>query len=565
MPDLNKLQTPCIGISVNLKEGTNCVADAYISSVIRAGGVPVLIPALKDEESLIQILSKVDGIVLTGGGDIDPDYFNEIPIKELGEINELRDAFDIALIKLASARQIPILGICRGLQVINVAFGGSLYQDIISQYRSPLLEHNQELPREEPSHTVKIVKDSFLETITGKTELQTNSFHHQAIKIPADDFLIAATSSDGIIEAFEAPFKHIYGVQWHPENMTSTNEDMLNLFRFFINEASLFKQARSIHKQIITIDSHSDTPMFFEKNINIGQKNDLVKIDIPKMQEGMLDAVFMVAYLKQGERDIESSKAAVEKAMSIISQIHQQAEKNKEIVGIAYSVSDVERLKKEHKKAIFIGIENGYAIGKDIDNLIVYKKAGVSYITLCHNGNNDICDSASSDPEHNGLSEFGRKIVRKLNELGIMVDISHTSEKTSFDVIGESKFPVIASHSSVKAICNHSRNLSDDLMKAIAEKGGVVQICFYSDFISSKEKVTIKDAIDHIDYAVKLIGIDHVGIGTDMDGGGGFTGIDAANEAINITTELLRRNYSPEDIEKIWGKNLIRVMNVVQN
>lgn len=272
MPDLNKLQTPCIGISVNLKEGTNCVADAYISSVIRAGGVPVLIPALKDEESLIQILSKVDGIVLTGGGDIDPDYFNEIPIKELGEINELRDAFDIALIKLASTRQIPILGICRGLQVINVAFGGSLYQDIISQYRSPLLEHNQELPREEPSHTVKIVKDSFLETITGKTELQTNSFHHQAIKIPADDFLIAATSSDGIIEAFEAPFKHIYGVQWHPENMTSTNEDMLNLFRFFINEASLFKQARSIHKQIITIDSHSDTPMFFEKNINIGQK-----------------------------------------------------------------------------------------------------------------------------------------------------------------------------------------------------------------------------------------------------------------------------------------------------
>jgi microsomal dipeptidase-like Zn-dependent dipeptidase len=192
-----------------------------------------------------------------------------------------------------------------------------------------------------------------------------------------------------------------------------------------------------------------------------------------------------------------------------------------------------------------------------------FAQMGVRYITLSHNGDNDICDSNKGHAEHNGLSKFGKEVVREMNRLGIMVDISHTSEKTSFDVLAISKYPIIASHSSVKALCNHPRNLSDPLMQAIAAKGGVIQICLYSGFLKKRGKATVKDAVDHIDYVVKLVGIDYVGIGSDFDGGGGITGLQSANEFPKITMELIRRGYSDDDIAKIWGGNLIRVMKAV--
>jgi microsomal dipeptidase-like Zn-dependent dipeptidase len=189
---------------------------------------------------------------------------------------------------------------------------------------------------------------------------------------------------------------------------------------------------------------------------------------------------------------------------------------------------------------------------------------GVVYITLCHNRHNDICDSHKGKPEHKGLSEYGKKAVKEMNRVGIIVDISHTSEKTSFDVLALSKYPVIASHSSVKALCNNTRNISDELMKAIAEKDGVIQVCLYRGFIKKSGKATVKDAVDHIDYIVKKVGINHVGIGSDFDGGGELTGLKNAGEIPQITLELLRRGYSEEAIAKIWGGNFMRVMNAVK-
>jgi microsomal dipeptidase-like Zn-dependent dipeptidase len=319
--------------------------------------------------------------------------------------------------------------------------------------------------------------------------------------------------------------------------------------------------------------------MYFKYGIDIGKENPVLKlnpkdvgeksenpisyelkVDIPKMQRGMLDAVVMVAYLPQGSRSAEASKKAATKTFSILNTLLKQIDKNKNTVEQAKTVADLQRLKKEGKKAILLGVENGYGIGKDLANLQKLADMGVVYITLCHNKHNDICDSHKGKPEHNGLSEFGKQVVKEMNRLGIIVDISHTSEKTSFDVLELSKYPVIASHSSAKALCDNTRNISDDLMKAIAKKGGVIQVCLYKGFIKKTGRATVKDAVDHIDYIVKKVGIDYVGIGSDFDGGGELTGLKNAGEMPQITMELLRRGYSEEDIAKIWGGNFMRVM-----
>ncbi|GHV56339.1 dipeptidase [Bacteroidia bacterium] len=347
----------------------------------------------------------------------------------------------------------------------------------------------------------------------------------------------------------------------------------------------LYRMAKAIHAEIYTIDSHCDTPMYFRYGINIGKVNPTLmlnpkklgaetedetvpydlKVDIPKMQTGLLDATFMVAYLKQGKRDALTLQQTVEKTETIIREIIRQVENNSETAGIARSTADLKRLKKEGKKAIFIGIENGYGIGKDILNIQKFYDLGVRYITLSHNGDNDICDAAvDSSSEHNGLSDFGKEVIREMNRLGMMVDISHTSEKTSLDAVELSLYPVIASHSSVKVLCNHPRNISDKLMHAIAGKGGVIQICIYPHFLREDGNATVKDVVNHIDYVVQTAGIDHAGIGSDFDGGGGIQGINSAEDLPEITMELLRRGYSQEAIAKIWGGNLMRVMNIVQ-
>jgi len=559
------MNDPIIGISANFKEGTSCIADVYVRSILAAKGNPVLIPVQEDILSLTNIVSHLDGLVLSGGGDIDPVHFGEEPFAPVTEEQTKRDLYDFALLKLASDRQIPIFGICRGLQVLNVAYGGTLFQDIPTQCPQTI-EHNQMLSRDQGSHWVSIEKKSVLYQLLNKTELFTNSFHHQAIKNLSSQFVATAATSDGIVEAIEsAVCKNIIGVQWHPETMTQNNEDMYKLFQYFVHEASLYQKAKQIHRQAVVIDSHCDTPMFFEQNdINIGNKNAILKVDIPKMEEGMVDAVFMVAFIRQGDRNPARLQQDYDQAISTISKIRRQIEMNSDRVGIALCPADIIQLKKESRKAILLGIENGTAIGNDFCHLDTFKKLGVSYITLCHNGNNQICDSASDQPEHHGLSRFGEEVVTRMNQLGIMIDISHASEKTAFDVLEKSKSPIIASHSSVQMLCNHHRNLSDELIVKIAEKGGVVQVCLYKDFIAKSTTPNIYDAIRHVEYICRLVGTEHVGIGSDFDGDGGIMGVDSINELINITIELLRRRYSPVDIEKIWGGNLMRVMKETQ-
>lgn len=234
-------------------------------------------------------------------------------------------------------------------------------------------------------------------------------------------------------------------------------------------------------------------------------------------------------------------------------------------MGIAYSTEDLLHLKRQNKKAVFIGIENGYALGKNLQNISMFKEMGVSYITLCHNGDNDICDSARGKGEWGGLSPFGKEVVAEMNRLGIMIDLSHAAESTFYDVLECSTAPVIASHSSVRALCDHPRNLTDEQLKAIARKGGVVQLCLYKGFINKdSEKASLSDAIRHLEYMINLIGIDHVGIGSDFDGDGELIGCRSTNELINITMRLLELGYSDSDIEKIWGGNLLRIMKEVQ-
>ena len=212
-----------------------------------------------------------------------------------------------------------------------------------------------------------------------------------------------------------------------------------------------------------------------------------------------------------------------------------------------------------------LGIENGYAIGRKLENVAAFRKRGVVYMTLCHNGDNDICGSARGEGMHEGVTPFGEEVIREMNRLGMMVDLSHAGEKSFFDALSISSKPIVCSHSSCYSLCNHPRNLTDEQLKALAKCGGVAQVCLYSGFLRSNAPATIEDAIDHLHHMVNVMGIDHVGIGTDFDGDGGIIGCASASELINFTRALLKERYSEEDIKKIWGENFFRVMREVQN
>lgn len=572
-----------IGLSVNHAEEKSCIADAYVNSVVEAGGTPVLIPLVTGKAVLENIISHIDGLILSGGGDIHSSLFGEELHPSVTNIDFNHDRYELLLTHLATERQMPVLGICRGHQMLNVAFGGTLIQDIPSQFPGSTIIHNQEESREVATHQVRINPDSRLYRTVKRNSLPVNSFHHQAVKTVAPGFRAVAFSEDGLVEAIESDEgKTILGVQWHPETMAvAGNTAMTDIFRYFVREAALYAKAKEIHKEIITLDSHTDTPMYFKYGINIEKKDTVLKLnpkdlgidseeetsytlktDIPKMKQGMLDAAVMVAYIPQGARTEEASQRAAGETLSILDTLIKQIKKNRAIQ--AKVEPDLRRAKRKGKKAILAGVENGYGIGKDLSNLQKLADRGVVYITLCHNGHNDICDSHKGAPEHNGLSEFGKTVVREMNRLGIIVDISHTSEKTAFDVLELSRYPVIASHSSVKALCNSTRNISDELMKAIAEKGGVIQVCLYGGFIRENGRATVEDAVDHIDYIVQKAGIDHVGIGSDFDGGGGLTGLKDTGEMLQITLELLRRGYSEKATAQIWGGNFMRVMRAVK-
>ncbi|RPJ01585.1 MAG: membrane dipeptidase [Candidatus Aminicenantes bacterium] len=375
-------------------------------------------------------------------------------------------------------------------------------------------------------------------------------------------------------------------------------------------------KARDLHQRILTVDTHCDTAFsLLRTDWKIGDRHDPSlrasgKIDLPRMKEGGLDAEFFAAFVGQGPLTAEAYVKAKEGALRAVEAVHKMTETYASTIGLAVDPAGARRLKAGGKLTAFIGLENGYPVGRDLSLVKLFYDKGVRYITLCHSSDNDICDSSTDrrDPEDKGLSDFGRQVVAECNRIGMLVDISHASEKSFYDVLAASKAPIIASHSSARAVCDHPRNLTDDQLRALARNGGVIQICFLGAYVKTppvipeREKAmkelegkygpvreirddairlkamaerdainkqfpqvrpNVKDLVDHFDHVKKVVGIDYVGIGTDFDGGGGVVDCDDVSGMIHVTEELIRRGYTDREIEKIWSGNFFRVFDKV--
>jgi len=390
-----------------------------------------------------------------------------------------------------------------------------------------------------------------------------------------------------------------------------TNKNIIS-FLFFIFLSSI------IRAEIITFDSHIDIPFDFMENPNHdpGDNSDM-QVDIPKMQKGGMDAGFFVVYVPQGPLNEAGFKNAKELAEKKFKAIVNMTRSYSSKITLALSPKDIYRAKENNLLSAAIGIENGYTIGEDISLLDYYYSLGARYMTLAHIGHNQISDSSipskrlnNSEKMHNGISSFGRKVIKRMNNIGMMVDISHISEEAAFEAIQLSRSPVIASHSCAKSIADHPRNLSDDLILALASKGGVIQVVAFPNYVkvdnsrffaimelgkevakiygdrnfipsmhAIKDEYTegmkeinkryplpsVDDLIDHIDYIVELVGIDYVGISSDFGGGGILEGWIDASQTNFVTERLRKRGYSENDIKKIWGENILRVWREVED
>jgi membrane dipeptidase len=379
--------------------------------------------------------------------------------------------------------------------------------------------------------------------------------------------------------------------------------------------------AREIHDRVITLDTHVDIPSnYATDSVDPGVRG-TEQVDLVKMREGGLDAAFFIVYVGQGPRTPEGNQRAREAAMNKFAAIHRMTEQMyPDRIGLAYRADDVERISRSGKLVAAIGIENGYVIGNDLSLVKAYHDLGARYMTLTHNGHNDIGDSNTpSTPEHGGLSAFGRQVVQEMNRVGMMVDISHVGKQTMLQATRLSRAPVIASHSSTTALANHPRNMDDEQLRALRANGGVMQTVAFAGYVRvpppergpaiaalrqefgitgggrggrgvsaalealapdrraeydrrvaeidarwPAPQPTVSDFVDHIDHAVRLIGIDHVGISSDFDGGGGVEGWDDASETFNVTLELVRRGYTEDQIAKLWSGNLLRVWREVE-
>lgn len=562
---------PLIGVTANFSEGQLQLAPGYFRSVEAAGGIPVIIaPKRMPNANMSLLLDRIDGLLLSGGADINPILVGEDPVPALHGINTERDLFELTLTRLAYNRQIPMLGICRGIQVLAAALGGTIMQDIATSLpHTQLIKHSQDADRATATHFVEAVEGSRIAELLGK-RFAVNSFHHQAVGQCGPRFRITAQSADGVIEAIESTeMKSIIGVQWHPECFIAEGDTcMMPLFQQFVNDASEFAQARRVHNSVLTLDSHCDTPMFFDQDVNLEHRDPKLLVDFPKMREGHLDVSTMVAYLPQGDCTPEASEAATAQAFKTLAEIEQRVAHAPGVV-LAQHPAQLYRNKLEGKLSVMRGIENGYAIGKDLQNVEKFARMGVVYITLCHNGDNDICDSARrSSQRHGGLSAFGRDVVREMNRCGLMVDLSHAAETSFYDALQCSTTPIVCSHASSRAMCNHPRNLTDDQLRALAQAGGVAQVTLYHGFLRLEEEgipATITDGVRHLMHMIDVAGIDHVGIGTDFDGDGGVPGCACASELINFTRLLLAEGLTIHDLQKIWGGNWLRVMQQCQD
>ncbi|CAN5377533.1 dipeptidase [soil metagenome] len=399
-----------------------------------------------------------------------------------------------------------------------------------------------------------------------------------------------------------------------------------------MKDDELLIEAKRIHDKVITIDTHADINV---RNFTVEQNYTMdldSQVTLPKMKAGGLDVAWFIVYTGQAELNAVGYKKAHENAMEKFDAIHRLV---KEIapnqIGLATTSAEVRNLINEGKLVGMIGVENGYSIGEDLANIEKFYNLGARYLSLAHNGHSQLSDSNTGEGDnvwlHNGLSELGKEAVKEMNRLGMMIDVSHPSKEAIKQMFAISKAPLIASHSSARALCDHSRNLDDELLLLFKENGGVVQTVAFSSYVSTEKHnafatartellrsegenlgvkvldreevralsvenremyntnirkvetaaaaklndlkkevspVNVSDFVDHIDYMVKLIGIKHVGISSDFDGGGGIEGWDDASETLNVTIELVKRGYSEQDIEKLWGGNLLRVMDEVE-
>lgn len=393
-------------------------------------------------------------------------------------------------------------------------------------------------------------------------------------------------------------------------------EKMMRLILCLLSVSMIFiacSDNQSIHSKSYVVDTHTDTPMqLLNKGLDLGIKNEAPssRVDYPRLREGEVDAIFFALFTSQQERNQENYQNAYQLAHQMIDSTLVSLSKNQTLAELAVNLDDLTRISKKDKTAIYFGMENGFPIAKDLSRIKEFYDDGVRYITLCHSSNNDICDSStdSKGPEHNGVSEFGKQVIAEMNRLGLIVDVSHISDKSFFDVIEQSDVPVMASHSSVRSLCNHPRNMNDEMIKALAKNGGVIQICILGDYIKEADTTTthylkiqelkakynnweyandeerkqawaewdeinrkypkalpnIADAVDHIDYVKKLVGVDYVGIGSDFDGGGGLADCVDVADFPKITDELVARGYTNEEIQKIWGGNFMRVFEAVE-
>jgi membrane dipeptidase len=364
------------------------------------------------------------------------------------------------------------------------------------------------------------------------------------------------------------------------------------------------ERARKLHFSSIVLDTHDDTTQrFFSKTFDLAKRNSDGHVDIPRMREGGMNAIFFSIWIDGRIM----GPPAIQKALDQIDAVHENVRKNSKDMVFCRTAEEVQRAHKEGKIAALMGVEGGHMIGNDIRIVRSFGDLGVRYMTLSHFYNDEWADSSTDKPAHNGLTDYGKGIVREMNRQGIMVDISHVSDKTFYDALEVSKAPLIASHSSCRALCNHPRDMSDDMIKALAAKGGVIQINYEKSFIDQAYKdasdklsggvvalfeqlkkecggdeeclgkkmeemekqavaegklphVSWERIIDHIDHVVKLVGADHVGLGSDFDGASMPEGMDDCSQLPKITEALMRKGYSDDDIRQILGGNLLRVM-----
>ncbi|WP_343486333.1 dipeptidase [Allomuricauda sp. d1] len=397
-------------------------------------------------------------------------------------------------------------------------------------------------------------------------------------------------------------------------------------------EPSIKERAKKIHQNVITIDTHDDINVKnFTDSVNYTQNLD-TQLNLPKMEAGGLDVAWLIVYTGQDSLTSEGYAKAADNATAKFDAIHRLCETMApDQIELAFNSDDVRRIHSKGKKVAMIGVENAYPIGEDLSKFEEYHRRGARYISLSHNGHSQFCDSNTGEKDsvwlHNGLSDLGKSAVKEMNRLGIMIDVSHPSKQSMVQMVQLSKAPIIASHSSARALCDHSRNLDDGQLKLLKENGGVVQTVAFSAYLNTEKHekraafmkkiyqkvadslgvtwyersqfgsltkeqqkefianypkvikiskeiastqkdappaVSVPDLVDHIDYMVNLMGIDHVGISSDFDGGGGIEGWSDASETFNVTLELVKRGYTEEEIEKLWGGNLLRVLDEVQ-